>query len=503
MRIYLTGSDTLLGAALRRALGESHELHAPSPEPRDRAAIAEAAAGCDAVVHLVPPAADQDDLDALDRATRGTYDLLTAASPSRFVLVTSLRPFARYPASWLVTEQWMPRPAPTATDLAPYLAELTAREVARVRPVEAIVLRLGEVVDPATASGPADASWLHIEDAVAAVERALTFAPGEATRPTRWHVFHIVDGGANSRFPLDDAARPPFSFAPRHRLTDAATLPADEGSFPPRPAPIPSRPIRRVAIFGAGGPLAAVTAEALERDHILRLTDVRPLVEAAAAPPQSPGAPLPRPLPPPHEERLVDVTDPAQVLAAAEGMDALVNCTVVRPHPVNAFRVNLLGAYNVMRAAVTHGIRRVVHTGPIQTLIPHPAGFAPEFDISPDLPPRPGDDLYFMSKFLGQEVCRIFAEAYDLEVPTLLFCAFRNPDVPLLDEPLHPFTISWADAGEAMRQAVRAPGFPRPFEVLHINADLPHGKYPNDKAKRLLAWQPRDRFESHWRRGSE
>ena len=59
------------------------------------------------------------------------------------------------------------------------------------------------------------------------------------------------------------------------------------------------------------------------------------------------------------------------------------------------------------------------------------------------------------------------------------------------------------DVPSAMRQAVRAPGFPRPFEVLHINADLPHGKYPNDKAKRLLAWQPRDRFESHWRRGSE
>src|SRR5947208_14755542 len=115
-----------------------------------------------------------------------------------------------------------------------------------------------------------------------------------------------------------------------------------------------------VAIFGAGGPVGAVAARTLREHYTLRLTDVRPIAEIAAeGKPQSPGAPLPEVLPPPHECRVVDVTDYAQVLEAARGMDALVNCTVVRSELGPAFGVNLVGAYNVVRAAVECGIRRI------------------------------------------------------------------------------------------------------------------------------------------------
>src|ERR1051326_1704442 len=114
----------------------------------------------------------------------------------------------------------------------------------------------------------------------------------------------------------------------------------------------------RVAIFGAGGPVAVAATRALRDHYTLRLTDVRPLAEiSAAGQPQSAGAPLPEPPLPPHEERQVDVTDYAQVREAARGMDALVNCTVVRADPAAAFPVNLIGAYHVAKAAVEHGIR--------------------------------------------------------------------------------------------------------------------------------------------------
>ncbi|HLZ08562.1 MAG TPA: NAD-dependent epimerase/dehydratase family protein [Chloroflexota bacterium] len=65
-----------------------------------------------------------------------------------------------------------------------------------------------------------------------------------------------------------------------------------------------------------------------------------------------------------------------------------------------------------------------------------------------------------------------------------------------------PFSVSWEDAADAMRLALRAPEFPHPFEVFHILGDLPHDKYSNEKAKRLLHWQPRDALESHWTRPS-
>src|SRR5438105_10862144 len=124
----------------------------------------------------------------------------------------------------------------------------------------------------------------------------------------------------------------------------------------------------KVAIFGAGGPVGAAAARALRDHYTLRLTDIRPIAEIAAeGKPQSPGAPLPELLPAPHECRVVDVTDYAQVREAARGMDALINCTVIRHQLAAAFQVNLIGAYHVAKAAVELGIRRIIHTGPWHT----------------------------------------------------------------------------------------------------------------------------------------
>jgi nucleoside-diphosphate-sugar epimerase len=539
MRILLTGHDrnSLLGAALTRALADDHDDRWLD-DPRDRAATAaalgEGGAPVDAAIHLVPAAAGGDeaaDLTLLDRAGRGTYNLMTAGECPlpRLVLVTSLRPFERYPAHWRVDEGWAPRPTTAVADLAPFLAETAAREVARARRTDVVVLRLGEVVAGEAADGAPNADWLHVDDAVAAIRQALTL-PVYADDPPgdRWRVFHIADAGAGARFETSPAAFDELGYAPRHRLTDALS-PAISTSAPtsgsgsasaysateselattepwfqsaPRAAlwSAHDRTIsRRVALFGAGGPLGAVAAAALEGDHVLRLTDVRPLAAVAAGPPQSPDAPLPRPPAPPHEEMTIDVTDPAQVMAAAAGMDAILNLTVVRRDPAEAFRVNLLGAFNVMRAAVAHGATRVVHTGPIQTLGRFPAGYEADLAVPAEAPPRPGDDLYFVSKLLGQEVVRVFAEEHGLDVPCLLFGNFVAADRP--PPPgyrLYPFTLSWADAGSALRQAVVAPAMPAPFVVLHANADLPHGRYPNAAAKRLLDWRPSDRLEAYW-----
>ncbi len=44
---------------------------------------------------------------------------------------------------------------------------------------------------------------------------------------------------------------------------------------------------------------------------------------------------------------------------------------------------------------------------------------------------------------------------------------------------------------------------PAPYEVFHINADLPHGVFPNRKAWALLGWQPRDSLARYYRRPME
>ena len=47
---------------------------------------------------------------------------------------------------------------------------------------------------------------------------------------------------------------------------------------------------------------------------------------------------------------------------------------------------------------------------------------------------------------------------------------------------------------------LRAPEMPSPYEDFFICARLPHDKYRPDKAKRLLGWEAKDRFEALYTR---
>lgn len=506
MQILLIGVREPLRQRLRVTLGQHHEVSIVEDDVRDRDIAARATAGVDAVVCGLPVRGD-DPLEAIDRASRGIYNVITtAASATRFVLLSSLRPFERYPLDHAVTEYWAPRPSTHPDDLVPFVAEAVVREAAHTLPLKAICLRLGAIVDDGHAP---DTRAVHVADAVQAVERAVEFEPPPGEVANGWWVFHIV-GAGRTRFPLGmargDGRRAleaaGLGYLPTHDVAGSAPLTSLEVETAQRFTDQPGGEARHVVIFGAGGPLAAISARALERDHTLRLCDKRSLSEIVAdGTPQSRGAPVPRLLGPPHEMCQVDVTDYSQVLQATRGMDAVINMTVIRPDPVQAFRVNTLGAYNVVRAAVECGIRRVVQTGPQQVTNRMPGGYWADSDLSSDVPPRPGVALYFISKFLGQEIMRLFAQEHDLEVPTLVFGPFTNPDDCEPDEfGGYPFLVSWADAAEAVRGALRAPSFPRPFEIFHIVADLPHGKYRNQRTKRLLHWQPRDNLDIHWRR---
>ncbi|MBI4531445.1 MAG: NAD(P)-dependent oxidoreductase, partial [Candidatus Latescibacteria bacterium] len=160
-----------------------------------------------------------------------------------------------------------------------------------------------------------------------------------------------------------------------------------------------------VLLLGAGGPVAAAAIRALQPYHHLRLADIRPLDF------------------PEHDTLITDITFLEAVIEAARGMDVIINCTVIRHDPVKAFEVNTRGAYNVMKAAVANGIHRVIHTGPHLTVSAEE--YTHDFDLSEEFPPRPGVGLYSITKYLGQEVCRVLAEAYGIQVICLLFCGFR------------------------------------------------------------------------------
>jgi nucleoside-diphosphate-sugar epimerase len=469
----------------------------------------------------------------MERLCRGTYLLVRAAAAARvarFVLVSSLSHLERYDPAWSVAESWQPRPAlddPAA--LGPYLAEEVARQLALVEPITVACVRMARL---RTDGGPVAWDEVHVEDAAAACVLAATSTLGGSepyARPEAahgWWLFHAPGGGEHARMPIGAARTigyaPSYLCEPRHDHPDALPGLGSRPAPTSRPGSAPSsglpgggvapspasnegsrvRAIRRVTVLGAGGPLGSATAPHMQSAYVTRLTDARPLADIRAAnQPQSPGAPLPTVPDAPHEAMTCDVTNPVHVWDALANADALVNLTVIRHDVVGAFQVNFEGAWYVARAAIAHGIRRAVHTGPALNLHDRPSGYGHEFDVPDDAPPRTGTWQYTVSKYLGQEVARIAAEDHGLETPCLVFCAFVNPDVaePVPGGP-HPMSISWDDAGRALRHAIDVPSFPRPFDIVHLTADLPHGRYANEKARRLLGWAPRDNLEHLYRR---
>ena len=65
-----------------------------------------------------------------------------------------------------------------------------------------------------------------------------------------------------------------------------------------------------------------------------------------------------------------------------------------------------------------------------------------------------------------------------------------------------PFSISWGDAGEVFRLglAIDLAKLPSRCEVFFVFADMPHGKYTNDKVKQLLGLRFRDDLSVLWRK---
>ena len=240
MKVVVSGAEGPLWAAVGPALAAAGHQAAPlAGDPRDPAAAAAALAGAEALLHLAPldaPAPNASPAvvsEYLDRASRGTYVLLCAAAGAgvgRVVLGSALALLERYPAAWAVTEAWRPRPDPTdPAQLGPYLAEASAREIARAEPLSIACLRLGRLSGDGAA--PYDPRWLHPEDAAQALTLALTVplqGGGEHASDALnygWWLYHVPGGGAYTRFPLGAAGAPPaergLGYAPRHAFPDS------------------------------------------------------------------------------------------------------------------------------------------------------------------------------------------------------------------------------------------------------------------------------------------
>ena len=240
----------------------------------------------------------------------------------------------------------------------------------------------------------------------------------------------------------------------------------------------------KVLILGGTGYLGPHVVKALEGEHELRVTDIRPPAEKSR-----------------HEFIRVDVSSLDQVRKAAEGMDAILNLSVLRPDRKLAFDVNTRGCYNMMLAAVEHKIKRVINTGP-HLVVSGPPSERYDFGVGPDQPPQPGTHLYGLSKSLGQEICRVFTRHHDIYVQEYLFFSLLDMAKLTPGTDATPFSISWGDAGAAFKLGldIDLARLPSRCEIFFVFADMPHGKFNNEKAKRILGFKPKDDLSILWRK---
>lgn len=253
-----------------------------------------------------------------------------------------------------------------------------------------------------------------------------------------------------------------------------------------------------VLVIGGNGMMGPWVVPVLATRHRLLVTDINDPPPDAA-----------------FEYRQLDVADADAVDAAAAGMDAIVNLSVLRADRDLAFHVNVRGNYNLARAAARHGVRRIVNTGPHNQVI---GRYLPwEHRLHPDLPPRSGTGLYGHTKALGHEVLRVFSERYDLYVQSLLFAGLRVPgswwlrpktrgrNFPLGQDLDGGYVVAWPDAATAVRAALEVDlaTLPSRCESYFVLPDLPHGKYSSEKTERVLGWRATYQLEQFWNRSAD
>jgi uronate dehydrogenase len=169
-------------------------------------------------------------------------------------------------------------------------------------------------------------------------------------------------------------------------------------------------PFERILITGAAGKLGSQLRRGLAPlARKVRLTDIAALKD-----------------PEPHEEIVAcDLSDLTAVLAASQGVDAIVHfggAGLEAPWET-ILSANIVGSYNVFEAARRQGVRRIIYASSV-----HAIGFHEvEAHIDANSPHRP-DSLYGVAKCFVEDLGRLYWDKFGLEsVHLRIFSSYPEP----------------------------------------------------------------------------
>lgn len=118
-----------------------------------------------------------------------------------------------------------------------------------------------------------------------------------------------------------------------------------------------------------------------------------------------------------------DIHNAEQLKEVADGCDAIVHSAALlgndNESPDDIFRINLVGTFNVLRAAATIGIKRVVSLSSVDVLGCFKGEAEPAYlPLDNDHPCNPST-AYGISKLLGEIMCETFSRTHDMTVISL------------------------------------------------------------------------------------
>jgi uronate dehydrogenase len=228
-----------------------------------------------------------------------------------------------------------------------------------------------------------------------------------------------------------------------------------------------------------------VGAELAMAGHQLRLADIKPIKNPAG------------------EAVRLDIADGPTVMRAMKRIEAVAHLAFGGVGPESEleriklnFDVNAKGTYHLLWAAHQLGVKRFVYTSTLSV-------FGWTSDLGPERlteasRPRPAEP-YGLTKYFGEEACRLFAEHLGLSVVVLRLCNLCD-DARWREAqqwiPKNKQMRNWrnmathiSDVARAIHLALTVPNLH--WEIIHIAADNKDRLTTIRKAKDVLGFWPR------------
>ena len=117
-------------------------------------------------------------------------------------------------------------------------------------------------------------------------------------------------------------------------------------------------------------------------------------------------------------------------------------------------------------------------------------------------PAPPGTGYYGITKMLSYEICRTYARIYDYTDNLFLYSTVWvwRPSEPIKGEDFPPFRIFWKDLSHACCLALDIESVPDNYQEFNMVSMTAHQKYTIEKAKRILGYEPAERWENYYKR---